>query len=49
MRGFRSPLFNAIFEHPVVTGFTLALLAAMVPVIVYLLSPRKVPLRSSIS
>jgi putative ABC transport system permease protein len=45
MRGFRNPFLNALFEHPVATGFTVALLAALVPVVVYLLSPRKVPLR----
>jgi putative ABC transport system permease protein len=45
MRSFRSPLLNAIFEHPALTAFTLAVIVAMVPVIVYMMSPRKVPLR----
>ena len=45
MRGFRSPILNAVFEHPVIVAFTLALIVGMIPIIVYMMSPRKVPLR----
>ena len=45
MRTFRNPFLNALSENPGTTTFALLTILAMVPVGIYMLSPRKVPLR----
>ena len=52
MRAFRNPFLNWLAEHPTLAAFALVglliLLAALAPLILYLLPIRKVPLRYSV-
>src|ERR1043165_9377682 len=48
MRSFRNPLLNEIFAHPAMIVITVLAILAMLPMVMHMLSARKVPLRYNI-